>query len=157
MLSFWYLKDDTQLYDRRVKGALTYISDIGADNLKPAFVLCTLFAQALFWQGLIRQRQARWDCLENQVTQVIFNSFMLTFAFIGGAGCICLTVFDLFDFQKVHHFSLYCFIGGYLFHALFTTIELYQHTKLRWFSCCVGRDPKSKWRNFCGGRNHEGV
>ncbi|KAL4248003.1 hypothetical protein ABKN59_002352 [Abortiporus biennis] len=93
-------------------GSIAYISDVGADILKPLFI--TGHSGRLI--PTMRRREK------------VFSSLAILGSFIGGLGLILLSIFDTKRYQNAHRAFLLVFIVGVGLSAIFTVIEY------RWIS-----------------------
>lgn len=147
---YWRQSLNSKSYLRRDVQYLPYISDLGADVLRPFFVVGATGTTALFGEAIVRQRRARWDrfldrCLDDDDRQIwgypicvsriyiwqwLFNFCLLTAACLGCCGVICLAVFDWKLWPSVHYAALGAFVAGFITHALLTSGELCQYAAL---------------------------
>lgn len=112
-------------------GNIAYISDVGADILKPLFVTGSCITAVSFFLSLsierwlrhsgrlipdMRRRERAFSCL------AIFGSFL------GGLGLMLLSIFDTKRHPSLHRVFLLLFIVGVGLSAIFTIIEY------RWIS-----------------------
>ncbi|EJD48599.1 hypothetical protein AURDEDRAFT_144099 [Auricularia subglabra TFB-10046 SS5] len=105
---------------------VVYISDVGADMLKPLFIAgCCVTAVGFFltlcvarWlrhSGRLHANLRRRERVASTIA--IFGSFM------GGAALILLSVFDTKHHMKTHRVFLFFFVFGVTISAIFTVLE----------------------------------
>ncbi|MCJ1308857.1 hypothetical protein MMC25_002512 [Agyrium rufum] len=105
---------------------IAYISDIGAQGLKPLFIagccVTTIFLDLSFfaerWLRHTGQLQRNTTRLEK-----ILSGFAITFAVAGTAGLILLSIFDTLRHPHLHDGFLLLFVGGYVISAIFLCAE----------------------------------
>jgi len=110
---------------------LPYISDIGADILKPLFVIGGTITAISFFLSLAIERWLRHSgrLIPNmRRREKIFSSLAIFGSFIGGCGLILLTIFDTKRHPSLHRLFLLVFMVGVVLSAIFTVFEF------RWIS-----------------------
>jgi len=110
---------------------LPYISDIGADILKPLFVTGGSITAVAFFLSLVIERWLRHSgrLIPNmRRRERVFSSLAILGSFIGGCGLILLTIFDTKRHPSLHRLFLLIFILGVALSAIFTCLEF------RWIS-----------------------
>ncbi|KAF7375207.1 hypothetical protein MSAN_00407300 [Mycena sanguinolenta] len=111
--------------------SIAYISDVGADILKPLFVVgCSITAVA-FFLSLVIERYLRHSgrlIPTMRRREKFFNVLAVLGAVVGGAGLIFLSIFDTKRHMKLHRGFLLMFMVGVALSAIFTCIEY------RWIS-----------------------
>ncbi|CAK5268832.1 unnamed protein product, partial [Mycena citricolor] len=111
--------------------SVPYISDVGADLLKPLFVTgCCITAVALV-VSLSLERYLRHSgrlIPAMRRREKVFSTLAVLSAFIGGLGIILLSIFDTKRFPTLHDIFLLVFMVGVVLSALFTCVEY------RWIS-----------------------
>lgn len=112
-------------------GTIPYISDIGADILKPLFVAgCSVtavsFILSLSIERLLRHTGRLHPDMRKR--EFAFSYLAILGSFIGGAGLILLSCFDTKRHPSLHRVFLLVFIVGVALSALFTIAEY------RWLS-----------------------
>jgi len=113
------------------QGNIPYISDIGADILKPLFIVGCCITSVCFFASLFIERWLRHSgrLMPNMRTrEKVFGSLAVFGAFLGGLGLILLSVFDTKRFTKLHRGFLLLFMLGVALSAIFSIIEY------RWIS-----------------------
>jgi len=105
---------------------IAYISDIGADILKPLFIagscVTTIFLDAAFLSDRWLRHKGRLDRNTTTVEKVL-SGFSIVFAAIGTAGLILLSIFDTLHHPRLHDVFLLLFIAGYVISAIFVCAE----------------------------------
>lgn len=105
---------------------IAYISDVGAETLKPLFiaggaVTIVCFDAVFILENWLRSRE-RLAAHTTRSTK-IFSILACIFSVIGGAGLILLTIFDVKRYKHVHDSMLGVFIIGYVITAIFVCAE----------------------------------
>jgi len=112
-------------------GNIAYISDVGADILKPLFVTGSVITALCFFASLVVERllrhQGRLIPIFRQRERVCGFLAVLG-SFIGGLGLILLSILDTKRHTSLHRFFLLIFMLGVALSAIFTIIEY------RWIS-----------------------
>jgi len=111
---------------------IAYISDVGADYLKPLFIAGSSVTSVCFLCSLLGARwlRHRGRLLPNTSTgQRIFSIIAIIGALAGGAGLILLSVFDTKRYMTLHRVFLAVFCVGVLVSALFTVLEYWRLKK----------------------------
>ncbi|PFH53189.1 hypothetical protein AMATHDRAFT_138319 [Amanita thiersii Skay4041] len=107
-------------------GSIAYISDIGADILKPLFIAgCTITA-CTFIASLIIERWLRQSgrMLPNLRRRESISAVLaMCGSILGGCGLILLSIFDTKRFTHAHRVFLLLFMVGVALSAIFTVIE----------------------------------
>lgn len=98
---------------------IAYISNIGAESLKPLFIagscVTTIFLDLAFISDFFLRNRGRLAELTGRGR--IFSILSLVFAAIGTAGLVLLSIFDTLRYPKLHNIFLSLFIGGYVISA----------------------------------------
>ncbi|KAK6334719.1 hypothetical protein TWF718_010166 [Orbilia javanica] len=105
---------------------IPYISNIGADFLKPLFITGSCITAICFVLSLFGARwlRHRGRILPNTSTrQKILSIVSIVGAIIGGLGLILLAIFDTHRYSVLHRIFLAVFCGGVLVSALGTVLE----------------------------------
>ncbi|KAH8100069.1 Frag1/DRAM/Sfk1 family-domain-containing protein [Cristinia sonorae] len=113
------------------EGSITYISDVGADILKPLFIVGCVITGVSFFLALSIERWLRHSgrLVPNMRTRErVFSVLAILASFVGGAGLILLSIFDTKRHPSIHRLFLLIFILGVGLSAIFTVIEY------RWIS-----------------------
>ncbi|KIM40484.1 hypothetical protein M413DRAFT_162409 [Hebeloma cylindrosporum] len=123
MLIVWLASDRPRYKsDERI----AYISDIGADVLKPLFITGCAITGVGFFLCLVVERILRNSgrLLPNmRKRERVFSILAILGALIGGAGLLFLSIFDIRRFSGAHHAFLIVFIVGVGLSAIFSIIE----------------------------------
>ncbi|EIW57442.1 uncharacterized protein TRAVEDRAFT_169230 [Trametes versicolor FP-101664 SS1] len=112
-------------------GNIAYISDVGADILKPLFIVgCVITGLSFFLSSAIERTLRHQGRLVANMRrrERVLASLAVFFAFVGMCGLILLSIFDTKRFTKQHRVFLLVFIVGVGMSAIFTVIEY------RWLS-----------------------
>lgn len=105
---------------------IAYISDVGASNLKPLFVvgciITTVFLDLSFGSDRLLRHQGR--LVPNTSTgEKVLSGLTIFFALVGTIGLGCLSGFDTLRYPRLHDIFLLLFIVGYLLSAIFICWE----------------------------------
>ncbi|KAK7032829.1 Frag1/DRAM/Sfk1 family-domain-containing protein [Favolaschia claudopus] len=110
---------------------IAYISDVGADILKPLFIVGCSITAVTFFSSLVIERYLRHSgrlITTMRRREKALNVLAALGAFIGGVGLILLSVFDTARHMHLHRGFLLMFMLGVVASAIFTCIEY------RWIS-----------------------
>ncbi|TFY73955.1 hypothetical protein EWM64_g10057 [Hericium alpestre] len=107
-------------------GTIPYISDIGADILKPLFIVgCSItavsFVLSLIVERFLRHHGRLYPDLRKR--ERVFSWLAILASFMGGAGLILLSIFDTKRHVSAHRSFLVVFIVGVALSAIFTIAE----------------------------------
>lgn len=105
---------------------IPYISDIGADTLKPMFIAMSTVTVVTFDLAFIFERYLRHAgklTPNTSVWQKIYSLCATIAAIVGAAGLILLTIFDCKNHNRLHNIFLGVFILGYIVSAIFICWE----------------------------------
>ncbi|KAK0235811.1 Frag1/DRAM/Sfk1, partial [Armillaria nabsnona] len=112
-------------------GSIAYISDIGADILKPLFIAGCAITAVCFFLSLCVERGLRHVgrlMPHMRTRERIFGYLAIFGSLVGGCGLILLSIFDTKRHASLHRVFLLVFMLGVAISALFTVIEF------RWLS-----------------------
>lgn len=121
--------------------SIAYISDVGAQSLKPLFIagscVTTIFLDLSFISD--RWLRHRGRLAKNlTMTEKVLSVLSMVFATIGTVGLILLSIFDTLRHPTLHNIFLVLFIAGYVISAIFICweyqrlgIQYRQHAVLR--------------------------
>lgn len=105
---------------------IPYISDIGADVLKPMFIAMSAVTVVTFDLAFLFERWLRHTNKLHPNTsnwQKFYSVCATVAAIVGAAGLILLTIFDCKNHNTLHNIFLCVFIGGYIISAIFICWE----------------------------------
>lgn len=113
------------------QGSIAYISDVGADFLKPLFIAGSSITALCFFLSLVIERWLRHSgrlipTMRNR--EHVFSVLAILGSFIGGIGLILLSTFDTKRHTSIHRLFLLIFMVGVMLSAIFTIVEY------RWIS-----------------------
>ncbi|OSD06456.1 hypothetical protein PYCCODRAFT_933517 [Trametes coccinea BRFM310] len=112
-------------------GNIAYISDVGADILKPLFIVGCCITGASFFLSCAIERWLRHEgrlVANMRRRERVLAILSIICAFIGMCGLILLSIFDTKRHPSLHRVFLLVFILGVGLSAIFTVIEY------RWIS-----------------------
>ncbi|KAI0707417.1 Frag1/DRAM/Sfk1 family-domain-containing protein [Earliella scabrosa] len=112
-------------------GSIAYISDVGADFLKPLFVAGCAITAVSFFLSLSIERWLRHEgrlVANMRRRERVLSSLAIVGSFMGGSGLVLLSIFDTKRYTNLHRIFLLVFIVGVGLSAIFTVIEY------RWIS-----------------------
>ncbi|KAK4943944.1 hypothetical protein LTR66_000288 [Elasticomyces elasticus] len=113
---------------------IAYISDIGAQRLKPLFIAGSVITVVTFDLAFISERWLRHAgrlAHNTSKGQVVLSAFAIVAAVAGAAGLILLSIFDTLRHPHLHDIFLIVFIAGYIISAVFICAE-YQRLGIKW-------------------------
>jgi len=105
---------------------IAYISDVGAQGLKPLFIAMSAVTVVSFDLAFILERYLRHTgklAPNTSTWQKLYSILSIIFAIAGAAGLILLAVFDTLRHPRLHQVFLGIFIGGYVISAIFICWE----------------------------------
>jgi len=133
MLVVWNVEGKPQ-YDSFNPGQTTaYISDVGAEGLKPLFITGCVVATVFLDLSFLSERwlRHRGRLVRNTTTgEKVLSSLSIVFAVVGTVGLICLSIFDTLRYPRLHDIFLLLFIAGYVISAILLCWE-YQRLGIR--------------------------
>ncbi|PIL35690.1 hypothetical protein GSI_02420 [Ganoderma sinense ZZ0214-1] len=109
-------------------GSIAYISDIGAEGLKPLFITGCSITAACFVMSLVVERWLRYRgrlVPTMRRRERILSTLAILGSVIGGAGLILLSIFDTKRHHSLHRTFLLVFILGVALSAIFTIAEFH--------------------------------
>lgn len=105
---------------------IAYISDVGAQGLKPLFIAMSAVTVVSFDLAFILERWLRHTgrlAHNTSLTQKILSFLSIIAAIAGAAGLILLSIFDTLRHPHLHDGFLVLFIAGYIVSAIFICAE----------------------------------
>ncbi|KAH8598213.1 putative FK506 suppressor Sfk1, partial [Bisporella sp. PMI_857] len=105
---------------------IAYISDVGAQWLKPLFIVGSVVTTVFLDLGFLSARFLRHNgrlAANTSTFQKVLSWLSILFAAVGTVGLICLSIFDTLRHPTLHDLFLLLFIGGYVISAIFTCWE----------------------------------
>ncbi|KAF8577642.1 hypothetical protein K439DRAFT_1664126 [Ramaria rubella] len=109
-------------------GSIPFISDIGADILKPLFIVVCVITAVTFTLSLSLERWLRHSGRLPPNMRTRESAFALISIFgaaLGGMGLILLSIFDTKRHRRAHRAFLLVFIVGVALSAIFTVLEFH--------------------------------
>ncbi|RQM07540.1 hypothetical protein DH86_00002841, partial [Scytalidium sp. 3C] len=106
--------------------SIAYISDVGAQELKPLFIAGSAVTTVAVEIGFFADRWLRHrGRLARNLTllEKVLSGLSMVFAIIGAAGLILLSIFDTWRHPRLHDVFLLLFIVGYVVSAIFICWE----------------------------------
>ncbi|KAF9692357.1 hypothetical protein EKO04_009428 [Ascochyta lentis] len=126
MLVYWSTKGHPQYPTMDAGQHIAYISDIGAQNLKPMFIAMSAVTVVTFDLAFIFERYLRHAgrlAPNTSVWQKVYSILSIIAAIIGAVGLILLTIYDNYHYNRMHNICLGVFIIGYIVSAIFICWE----------------------------------
>ncbi|KZM23107.1 hypothetical protein ST47_g5693 [Ascochyta rabiei] len=105
---------------------IPYISDIGAQTLKPMFIAMSAVTVVTFDLAFILERYLRHAgklAPNTSVWQKVYSMISTIAAIVGAVGLILLTIYDNYHHDRMHNICLAVFIIGYIVSAIFICWE----------------------------------
>ncbi|TKA76411.1 hypothetical protein B0A49_05398 [Cryomyces minteri] len=105
---------------------IAYISDVGAQRLKPLFIAGSAVTVVSLDLAFILERWLRHNgrlAKNTSRTQKVLSILSVVFAIAGAAGLILLACFDTLRHPRLHDGFLVLFIAGYVVSAIFICAE----------------------------------
>ncbi|XP_014561442.1 hypothetical protein COCVIDRAFT_11934 [Bipolaris victoriae FI3] len=126
MMVYW-ASTGKPIYSTMSEGQhIPYISDIGADTLKPMFIAMSVVTVVTFDCAFIFERWLRHTNKLRPNTsnwQKLYSVCATVAAVAGAAGLILLTIFDCKRHNTLHNIFLVVFIASYIISAIFICWE----------------------------------
>ena len=136
MLVVWTTSGRPHYPSMDPRQTIAYISDVGAQGLKPLFIAGSVVMAVFLDLSLVSERwlRHRGRLARNQtlVEKVLMTLSMLS-ALVGTVGVISLSILDTLRHSHLHDAFLIVFIVGYVLSAIFICAE-YQRLGIRKFS-----------------------
>lgn len=133
MLIVWNVEDKPQYASFDSGQTIAYISDVGAEGLKPLFIAGCAVATVFLDLSFLSERWLRHrGRLARNITtsEKVLSSLSVVFAIVGTVGLICLSIFDTLRHPRLHDIFLLLFIAGYVISAILLCWE-YQRLGIR--------------------------
>lgn len=126
MLAYWSAKGHP-IYPTMGNGqTIAYISDIGAQELKPMFIAMSAVTVVTFDLAFIAERYMRHAgrlAPNTSHWQKLYSLISTIAAIVGAVGLILLTIYDNYHHNRMHNICLAVFIIGYIVSAIFICWE----------------------------------
>lgn len=116
--------------------SIAYISDVGAQELKPLFIAGSAVTTVAVEIGFFADRWLRHrGRLARNLTllEKVLSGLSMVFAIIGAAGLILLSIFDTWRHPRLHDVFLLLFIVGYVVSAIFICWEYQRLRRSKFF------------------------
>lgn len=126
MLITWSVQGSPKYSSMSENQTIAYISDIGAQGLKPLFIAMSTVTVVSFDIAFILERWLRHTgklAPNTSIWQKIYSGISIVAAIAGGVGLILLTIFDCVHHNRLHNIFLAVFIIGYVVSAIFICWE----------------------------------
>ena len=126
MLIVWLVQGSPHYASMAANQRIAYISDIGAEGLKPLFItgacITTIFLDLSFASERWLRHTGRL-AKNLGATEKVLSALSIIFAIAGTAGLILLSIFDALRHKNMHDGFLLLFIAGYVISAIFICAE----------------------------------
>ncbi|EJD49030.1 hypothetical protein AURDEDRAFT_122520 [Auricularia subglabra TFB-10046 SS5] len=142
MLITWLAQGRPHYVSESPGQKVAYISDVGADILKPLFIVACSITAAGFVLSLVIERALRHSGRlypDFRKREHACSVLSIIGALIGGAGLILLSIFDTKRHMVAHRWFLLVWVVGVAISAIFTVIEF------RWIEKTY---PKARYLRF---------
>jgi hypothetical protein len=109
--------------------SIAFISDVGAQTLKPLFIAGSCVTTIFLDASLVSERCLRHSgrlVANLSTTEKVLSGLILGFALIGTAGLILLSIYDTWRHPNLHDLFLLIFIAGYVLSAVFICWEYHR-------------------------------
>ncbi|KAL2162699.1 hypothetical protein VTH06DRAFT_6535 [Thermothelomyces fergusii] len=127
LLLYWIVHEHRVRYPSMEAGqTIAYISDVGASDLKPLFVVGCVLTAVLLDISFAADRWLRHRgrlAPNTRTREKVLSSLAIVFAVVGTAGLILLSIFDTVNHRSLHNVFLYLFVVGYVLSAIFISWE----------------------------------
>lgn len=126
MFIVWEVEGSPHYSSMEDNQRIAYISDIGAQGLKPLFItgccVTTIFLDLSFLSERWLRHTGRL-AKNLGVAEKVLSALSIVFAVAGTCGLILLSVFDTVHHPRLHDGFLLLFMGGYVISAIFICAE----------------------------------
>ncbi|KAG6357152.1 hypothetical protein INS49_015029 [Diaporthe citri] len=130
----WVIDTNETVYPSMSGGqTIAYISDVGAQELKPLFITGSVITTIFFDISFLSDRWLRHKgrlVPNTTIGEKILSGLTILCALVGTVGLILLSIFDTARHPRLHDLFLGLFIVGYLLSAIFICWE-YQRLGIR--------------------------
>ncbi|KAF2176707.1 hypothetical protein K469DRAFT_733642 [Zopfia rhizophila CBS 207.26] len=126
MLVVWSTEGFPHYSSMDPKQTIAYISDVGAQSLKPLFIAMSAVTVVSFDLAFILERWLRHTgrlAHNTSLWQKLLSWLSIIAAIAGAAGLILLSIFDTVRHPRMHNSFLVLFIAGYILSAIFVCWE----------------------------------
>ncbi|KAF2757094.1 hypothetical protein EJ05DRAFT_477320 [Pseudovirgaria hyperparasitica] len=126
MLITWLVQGSPHYPSMNQSQRIAYISDVGAQGLKPLFIAMSAVTVVSLDLAFIAERWLRHKgrlTPNTSLFQKICSILSIIAAVVGAAGIILLSIFDTLHHPRLHNIFLVLFIAGYIVSAIFICIE----------------------------------
>ncbi|KAF1973967.1 hypothetical protein BU23DRAFT_579953 [Bimuria novae-zelandiae CBS 107.79] len=142
MLTTWTSQGSPRYPSMEAGQHIAYISDIGAQGLKPLFIAMSTVTVVTFDLAFIFERWLRHTgklTPNTSIWQKLYSVCAIIGSIAGAAGLILLSIFDTLRHPNLHDAFLVLFIAGYIVSAIFICweyqrlgVHFREHSVLRW-------------------------
>ncbi|KAI3392880.1 hypothetical protein diail_5013 [Diaporthe ilicicola] len=134
LLLHWVIDTHYTVYPSMSNGqTIAYISDVGAQELKPLFITGSVITTICFDIAFVSDRWLRHNgrlVPNTTIGEKVLSGLTIFCALVGTVGLILLSIFDTARHPQLHDLFLGFFIVGYLLSAIFICWE-YQRLGIR--------------------------
>lgn len=135
MLAVWTTSGRPHYPSMDPNQRIAYISDVGAQVLKPLFIAGSVVMTVFLDASLVAERWLRHRgrlARNRTITEKAFMYLSMLGALAGTVGLICLSIMDTLRHPHMHNRFLVVFLVGYVVSAIFICAE-YQRLGIRKF------------------------
>lgn len=135
MLAVWTTSGRPHYASMDPEQSIAYISDVGAQGLKPLFIAGSVVTTVFLDLSLVAERWLRHRgrlARNHTIVEKVFMYLSMLGALVGTVGLICLSILDTLRHSHLHSRFLAVFIVGYVVSAIFICAE-YQRLGIREF------------------------
>ena len=114
---------------------IPYVSDIGADTLKPLFITGSAITTLSISLTLVLERFLRHRgrlAVNLTTTEKVLAGFSIGFAGVGTLGLILLSIFDTARYPRMHNIFLVFFLAGFVLSSI---CSCWEYQKLGMSKC----------------------
>ncbi|EEH10573.1 conserved hypothetical protein [Histoplasma capsulatum G186AR] len=130
LLIIWTVVDGSPRYESMAPyQRIAFISDIGAQRLKPLFVAGCVITAVFLSASFMSERWLRHSghlARNRGKRDKAFAIIAILLSLIGGAALILLSIFDTLRHARIHQILLMTFIGSYVLSTIFVCAEYYR-------------------------------
>ena len=126
MFIVWEVEGHPHYASMGANQRIAYISDIGAQGLKPLFIAGCCVTTVFLDLSFLSERWLRHTgrlAKNLGIAEKVLSGLSIVFAVAGTAGLILLSIFDTLHHPRLHDGFLLIFMGGYVISAIFICAE----------------------------------
>jgi hypothetical protein len=127
-LATWAHEHHVRYPSQETNQKYPYISDIGAQTLKPLFIAGCTFTAILLNATLsasLWRRRCSLSVIDQSIQILVLSILEMATSFLGTVGLISLSIWDTWRYPRAHKIFLGLFVIGYLLNAVVACVGYY--------------------------------